>query len=523
MKRKSKSPSKTTPRSDGPELFIALVGAVGTDLEVVSTTLCDSLREFNYVCDEPIRFSQLLHEITNLDTRLIDAPEDQRIISHMDAGNEFRGKMERGDALALLAISAIRALRESKMKDFNRPIPRQAYIFKSLKHPDEVQTLRKIYGSGFFLISAYSPRRTRIENLSKNIAGSHHKPRSEEYHINAEQLNQRDEFESENKFGQNVRETFPEADIFINTSDKGELQGSVKRFVELLFGNTFRNAFHTPTRHEYGMFHAKGAALRSASLSRQVGAVISTIDGDIIAVGTNEVPKYGGGLYWSGDTPDHRDHALAYDSSDKMKNNLLVDILERFKKGDWFKKEIVQKTINDLLLKAKTEVMRDAQIMNVIEYSRAVHAEMAAIVDAARRGVAIEGGNLYTTTFPCHDCAKHIVAAGVKKVVYIEPYPKSLTSELYPDSIAVDEPGGGRDKVSFEPFVGIAPRLYMNLFSMDGVKRKDKDGKVIETNKTEAIPRFTEIPPASYLLREAEEITRFQQLMQEKGLSVRDN
>ncbi|MDN3612645.1 hypothetical protein QWZ16_23945 [Vibrio ostreicida] len=26
--------------------------------------------------------------------------------------------------------------------------------------------------------------------------------------------------------------------------------------------------------------------------------------------------------------------------------------------------------------------------------------------------------------FPCHNCAKHIVASGIKRVVYVEPYPK---------------------------------------------------------------------------------------------------
>src|SRR5579871_385409 len=70
-------------------------------------------------------------------------------------------------------------------------------------------------------------------------------------------------------------------------------------------------------------------------------------------------------------------------------------------------------------------VIGGAQLLNVIEYGRCVHAEMAAIVDAARRGVAIAGCTLYTTTFPCHECARHIVAASIRQVVYIDPYPKS--------------------------------------------------------------------------------------------------
>jgi deoxycytidylate deaminase len=76
--------------------------------------------------------------------------------------------------------------------------------------------------------------------------------------------------------------------------------------------------------------------------------------------------------------------------------------------------------------------------MNVIEFGRAVHAEMAALMDSARRGVPVKNATLYCTTFPCHLCARHIVAAGIRRVVYIEPYPKSLAAQLYPDSIAVE-------------------------------------------------------------------------------------
>ena len=58
------------------------------------------------------------------------------------------------------------------------------------------------------------------------------------------------------------------------------------------------------------MFHAKSTALRSADLSRQVGAVIATKESDIIAVGCNDAPKALGGLYWTDDKPDVRDFQL---------------------------------------------------------------------------------------------------------------------------------------------------------------------------------------------------------------------
>jgi dCMP deaminase len=53
---------------------------------------------------------------------------------------------------------------------------------------------------------------------------------------------------------------------------------------------------------------------------------------------------------------------------------------------------------------------------------RAVHAEVNAIVQAARFGNGIEGSTLYTIYSPCVDCAKLIVNAGIKRIVYVHEY-----------------------------------------------------------------------------------------------------
>src|SRR5262249_32607492 len=83
--------------------------------------------------------------------------------------------------------------------------------------------------------------------------------------------------------------------------------------------------------------------------------------------------------------------------------------------------------------------------------------------------------NLYCTTFPCHMCARHIVAAGLKQVVYIEPYPKSMAKKLYECEILVDaEVHGGAAGVRFIPFVGVAPKKLDNWFHAG--QRKDGEG-----------------------------------------------
>ena len=63
------------------------------------------------------------------------------------------------------------------------------------------------------------------------------------------------------------------------------------------------------------------------------------------------------------------------------------------------------------------------------ELCRGLHAEQNAIIQAAVNGVSIRDGVIYTTTFPCVVCAKMIVNARLKEIIYTEGYPDEL-SEL---------------------------------------------------------------------------------------------
>jgi dCMP deaminase len=51
-----------------------------------------------------------------------------------------------------------------------------------------------------------------------------------------------------------------------------------------------------------------------------------------------------------------------------------------------------------------------------IEYSSAIHAEAAIIAEAARRGIQVEGADMYVTVFPCPPCAKLIAQSGIKNL-----------------------------------------------------------------------------------------------------------
>ena len=64
------------------------------------------------------------------------------------------------------------------------------------------------------------------------------------------------------------------------------------------------------------------------------------------------------------------------------------------------------------------------------ELCRAIHAEQNAIIQAATSGISIEGGILYSTTFPCILCAKMLINAGVREIYFAEGYPDDLSRQM---------------------------------------------------------------------------------------------
>ena len=64
------------------------------------------------------------------------------------------------------------------------------------------------------------------------------------------------------------------------------------------------------------------------------------------------------------------------------------------------------------------------------ELCRAVHAEQNAIAQAAQHGISVEGGSIYVTHQPCSMCAKVLINAGIKRIIYQGEYPDTLSLEL---------------------------------------------------------------------------------------------
>jgi deoxycytidylate deaminase len=115
-------------------------------------------------------------------------------------------------------------------------------------------------------------------------------------------------------------------------------------------------------------------------------------------------------------------------------------------------------------------------VKDLIEYSRSGHAEMHAIILGSQiTGSQMINGKLFCTTYPCHNCARHIILAGIKIVYYIEPYVKSLGLKLHNDSITENEKE--TEKVRILIFDGVSPRKYQIFFTNFG-ERKDKKGNL---------------------------------------------
>lgn len=65
---------------------------------------------------------------------------------------------------------------------------------------------------------------------------------------------------------------------------------------------------------------------------------------------------------------------------------------------------------------------------------RALHAEQNALLQAAFIGVSCADSDLYVTCQPCSMCAKMIVNAGVKRVIYEGDYPDEFAQEIFKES-----------------------------------------------------------------------------------------
>jgi deoxycytidylate deaminase len=480
-------PLEPLPVDRAPELIFGLVAPIGVDLNGIAEALNVTLHEMHYNA-HVVRLTTLMRAVgitMPMEHPAGQSPSDHSYVSdyreRIAFANAVRAALS-DVALAAIAISAIRSFRveewQRREESFGEtdPVPNQAYIIRQIKRPEEVALLREVYGRQFVLISAYASQAWRIARIQALETKSRGGLLSEiEAHNRASALVLQDDMEYQDTHGQNVRDAFPLGDVFIDATSRVKCEAELRRFIHLFFGSNQIS----PSHAEYGMYLAKSASLRSTDLSRQVGAAIFRDSGEVLTLGCNEVPKAGGGTYWEGDPSDARDFVLGSDPNEARKMQVLVDLINRLHKGGHLSTELMRQNdpnaiSNFLLTLQGADSVSDSKVMDLLEFGRIVHAEMSALSDAARKGISVETATLFCTTFPCHICAKLIVAAGIRKVVYLEPYPKSYASELHGDAISIDSDETFTDRVSFNAFLGVSPFRYRDLFERK--RRKDGSG-----------------------------------------------
>lgn len=483
-----------------PELVLGFSGTIGCGMSLVTDQARQALSEAGYEV-QIIKISQIIeHTAKEFAIPICENTGNksfERYESLQDAGNMLRKKFS-NRVLAEIAIAQIAAHRAKYIKiadEVKDIVPKKvAYIIHQLKNPAEVGLLREIYGDLFYLVGVFANESTRSTNLAREMTK-----------VQAQNVMDRDREENETH-GQKLDKTLRLSDLFIrsNRDTSPAVTRQIKRLLNLVHGKPSQ----TPSTEEFAMYAAYSAGLRSACLSNQVGASICNSNGQLISTGCNDVPKFGGGLYTQADgESDHRcylwDKKICWNdhTKDELRNQIssIVSSEEVYKVladagfANTDKTSISLETAN-----AIADVIRNkTRLKGLLEFSRAVHAEMDAIVGIARvGGPALAGSSLFTTTFPCHNCARHIVAAGISKVYYIDPYEKSLALDLHSDAISDESKEENASKVQFLHFEGISPKRYQQMFSPIGERKEN--GKLVDWQRQET-PKNTSQYVDSYI------------------------
>lgn len=475
------------------ELIIGVCSPIGSLREPVIEELEKQLKDVYGYEIERIKLSDYIK--SNVEFEKLEIQKDGRTDSYVNLmrlikGGDHLRETNGYSCLADFAITKIlhdRIGREYELRDVpletvisELKTRRKCYIIDSLKHKEELALFRSVYSSIFYLVSIFS-----AENERKQILLNKDLSKGE-----VEEIMNEDDY-GNSDHGQNVRDTFVEADFFIRMSETANdlLEKKIARYLNIIF----ESEIVTPNVNEIAMYEAKSAAGNSSCLSRQVGAAITQENGEIISRGWNDVPRFGGNLYKDGQENDNRCFQIGYCSNDVTKDTVSSDIVDNIMNSKDLDKLIpnlgvLKSSDRDRVYKIMTDIVRrSSKVKDLIEFSRSVHAEMHAIILGSQLGGAkMIGGKLFCTTYPCHNCARHIIVAGIKEIYYIEPYKKSLCTTLHKDAITEDE----RDhtKVKILMYDGVAPRRYLEFFTQRG-KRKSMDGKLVREEKSLKVPK----------------------------------
>ncbi len=363
------------------QLILGFTGSIGSGC----TTAAQHLRKsgFEYISISSDILSPLAADK--------DVPFDTPV-EKQDAGNLIRSQHS-GEYLRSLVAS----VEAKKSKDIS---------IECFRNPEEIERLRSLYPQ-FFLIALYAGFEDR--QLRKPIEGF-------------KDIDERDKGE-EVKFGQQVSKCVDEADIVLDNSHEWTNRDEAEEFFYKLETHVklLREPFRGPTPDELAMHLAYSTSLLSDCIGRQVGAVITDQNYRVLSAGYNCPPQ------GSETCLDLFDECFRK----KKKREGLFKYAASIKACPLCGKRFLG-AINPSngMLKCpscKEDLGKLFSPGKELDYCRALHAEENAILSNPYTADLFYKKDkellMFTSTFPCMLCAKKIANSGIKRVMFVEPYP----------------------------------------------------------------------------------------------------
>ena len=405
-------------------LMLGVTGSFGSGC----TTLAAALEGFGYKrisLSTEVRNELIRRRETSTEAKVVTKGDDRKLLQNI--GNEFR----QNNGVDYWARKAV--------ENAESTIPKGLVVFDGIRNSKELEFLRNTFPN-FLLITVWCPQKLRFERVKAEYGG--------DWGV-FEEDDKRDGNE-EFEHGQQVQLCVDKADIVIRNDESHtpqaaavrHLKTKIEQYINLITGHAVRPPHHD----EVAMAIAYTSALRSLCLKRTVGAAITTHNGVLVASGYNENPDP---MF-----PCIRQYGYCYKDA-QLREHIEVMVKKR--------PECPQCKIHLVGL----DGLRDGFKCSGCGYSlvrayspdrgmsrcTAVHAEMAAVLNASGRD--LRDKVLYTTTFPCAQCARQIAYVGIKKVVYVEPYPDPDSERFMRDNC----------QISLQMFEGVKARAYERIFN----------------------------------------------------------
>lgn len=255
---------------------------------------------------------------------------------------------------------------------------------------------------------------------------------------------------------QDVVTCIENADIFV-TRDYQETNWRYDQQLIRLLGRVITLILHpgmlTPTRIERCMQIAMTAKLNSGCLSRQVGAVVTDQDYNILSLGWNDAPCNAESclrrnffdLARKSDKKAYSRYELENEEYRSYVDKVKAELNPRMGELKGLPMAFCFKDIYQDIIKQRDQI-----------YTRALHGEERAI--AACDNQRAKGGYLFTTSSPCELCAKRAKEVGISRIYYIEQYPGISQSH-------VTQIGPSNTQASYEFFTGAVGLAYIKLYT----------------------------------------------------------